>query len=45
MKDENFESASTKKNNFEVGSRTKKENGNDVVGDEVMRHMKIFNSC
>ena len=45
MKDENFESASTKKNNFEVGSRTKKENGNDVVGDEVMRLIEIFNSC
>ena len=44
MKDENFESASTKKNNFEVGSRTKK-NGNDVVGDEVIRLIEIFNSC
>ena len=45
MKDENFESASTKKNNFEVGSRTKKEKDNDVVGDEVMRLMEIFNPC
>ena len=45
MKDENFESATTKKDNFEVGSRTKKENGNDVVGDEVMRLMEIFNPC